>query len=114
MAYSRQVDGKWQKRWEEEKLYRFNPDADNKLYCLEMFSYPSGAQLHVGHWYNYGLADIWARAKKMQGYNLFHPVSYTHLPRRPNASAANASSWPLTLGGGRTAADGTCTSMAAV
>ena len=63
MAYGKHIDEKWQKRWEEEKLYRFDPDKDNKLYCLEMFSYPSGAQLHVGHWYNYGLADIWARAK---------------------------------------------------
>ena len=58
MAYGKHIDEKWQKRWEEEKLYRFDPDKDNKLYCLEMFSYPSGAQLHVGHWYNYGLADI--------------------------------------------------------
>lgn len=76
MAYGKHIDEKWQQRWVEEKLYQFDPDKDNKLYCLEMFSYPSGAQLHVGHWYNYGLADIWARAKKMQGFNLFHPQGF--------------------------------------
>ena len=76
MGYGKHTDEKWQKRWEQEHLYRFDPNKDNKLYCLEMFSYPSGAQLHVGHWYNYGLADIWARAKKMQGYNLFHPQGF--------------------------------------
>ena len=41
-----------------------------------MFSYPSGAKLHVGHWYNYGLSDIWARMKKMQGYEVFQPMGF--------------------------------------
>ncbi|NLK72926.1 MAG: leucine--tRNA ligase, partial [Clostridiales bacterium] len=68
---------KWQKKWEDTKLYKFNKeDTENKLYCLEMFSYPSGANLHVGHWYNYGLTDSWARMKRMQGYNVFHPQGF--------------------------------------
>jgi len=77
MAYSIETDKKWQKRWEETGLYKFDPDAlGRKLYCLEMFSYPSGANLHVGHWYNFGLTDSWARMKRMQGYNVFHPMGF--------------------------------------
>ncbi|SCW43709.1 leucyl-tRNA synthetase [Ruminococcaceae bacterium YRB3002] len=77
MSYSVDIDRKWQKKWEETKLYKFNPDAEGKkLYCLEMFSYPSGANLHLGHWYNYSLTDSWSRMKRMQGYNVFHPMGF--------------------------------------
>lgn len=77
MAYSVEVDRKWQRIWEETGLNRFNPDRiDHKLYVLEMFSYPSGSKLHVGHWFNYSLADSWARMKKMQGYEVFQPMGF--------------------------------------
>lgn len=77
MPYSTDIDRKWQKKWEETGLYKFNPDkVDKKLYCLEMFSYPSGANLHVGHWYNYGLTDSWARMKRLQGYEVFQPMGF--------------------------------------
>ncbi|MEA4845653.1 MAG: leucine--tRNA ligase [Clostridiaceae bacterium] len=77
MSYSKDIDRKWQKKWEETGLYRFHPEnADKKLYCLEMFSYPSGANLHVGHWYNYGPTDSWSRIKRMQGYEVFHPMGF--------------------------------------
>ncbi|HEY8422228.1 MAG TPA: leucine--tRNA ligase [Thermoclostridium sp.] len=77
MAYSTNVDKKWQKKWEETQLYKFDRNKlDKKLYCLEMFSYPSGAKLHVGHWYNFGLTDSWARMKRLQGYNVFHPMGF--------------------------------------
>ncbi|MDI6604904.1 MAG: leucine--tRNA ligase [Thermoanaerobacteraceae bacterium] len=77
MTYSIEIDRKWQKKWEETKLYKFHPEnVDKKLYCLEMFSYPSGAKLHAGHWYNYGPADSWARMKRMQGYEVFHPMGF--------------------------------------
>lgn len=77
MPYSKETDRKWQRRWEETGLYKFNPkNADKKLYCLEMFSYPSGANLHVGHWYNYGPTDSWSRIKRMQGYEVFHPMGF--------------------------------------
>jgi leucyl-tRNA synthetase len=77
MPYSTETDRKWQEKWEKTKLYKFNPEkVDKKLYCLEMFSYPSGANLHVGHWYNYGLTDSWARMKGMQGYEVFHPMGF--------------------------------------
>lgn len=77
MSYSTQIDRKWQKKWEEWGMTRFDPKAPGKkLYCLEMFSYPSAAKLHVGHWYNYALSDSWARLKKMQGYNVFQPMGF--------------------------------------
>lgn len=75
--YNVEVDRKWQKKWEDTKLYSFNPaNADKKLYCMEMFSYPSGANLHVGHWYNFGPTDSWARFKRMQGYEVFQPMGF--------------------------------------
>ena len=58
IKYSVQTDEKWQKKWAEENLYKFDEtNTDKKLYCLEMFSYPSGANLHLGHWYNYAAPD---------------------------------------------------------
>ena len=77
MAYSTDVDRKWQKKWEDTKLYKFDPNKKGeKLYVLEMFSYPSAANLHLGHWYNYSLTDSWSRMKRMQGYNVFHPMGF--------------------------------------
>ena len=71
------IEEKWQKRWEETELYKFDESSDKKkFYVMEMFSYPSGAKLHVGHWYNYGLTDSYARFKRMQGYNVFHPMGF--------------------------------------
>lgn len=77
MAYSTDVDRKWQKKWEDTKLYKYDPNGKGKkLYVLEMFSYPSAANLHLGHWYNYSLTDSWSRMKRMQGYNVFHPMGF--------------------------------------
>lgn len=77
ITYSKEVDTKWQKIWEERELYKFKPDSDKeKVYLMEMFSYPSGAKLHIGHWWNFGLSDIWGRMKRMQGYNVFHPFGF--------------------------------------
>ncbi len=76
MDFSR-IESKWQKKWADTKLYSFNRDrVDKKYYCLEMFSYPSGAKLHAGHWYNYGPADTFARFKRMQGYEVFQPMGF--------------------------------------
>ncbi|MDF2504496.1 leucine--tRNA ligase [Clostridium sp.] len=75
--YSTKIDEKWQKIWEDKKLYKFDEsNTKEKLYVLEMFSYPSGAKLHAGHWFNYGPVDSWARFKKMQGYNIFQPMGF--------------------------------------
>lgn len=73
----KEVEKKWQAKWEATKLNSFNKkNADRKFYCLEMFSYPSGAKLHVGHWYNYGPTDSFARYKKMKGYEVFQPMGF--------------------------------------
>lgn len=77
MAYSKETDEKWQKKWKEEELYKFEPSKiDKKFYTMEMFSYPSGANLHLGHWFNFAPADSYARFKSMQGYNVFHPMGF--------------------------------------
>jgi leucyl-tRNA synthetase len=77
MHYSKETDIKWRKIWEDTNLYKYKPEnIDKKLYCLEMFSYPSGANLHIGHWYNFGLTDSWARMKRMQGNEVFHPMGF--------------------------------------
>ena len=72
-----EIEKKWQKRWEDEKLYSFDTTKrDNKYYVLEMFSYPSGAKLHVGHWYNYGPSDTFARYMRMSGKEVFQPMGF--------------------------------------
>lgn len=73
----KKIESKWQKIWDKEKLYKFNKEnTDKKYYVLEMLPYPSGAKLHVGHWYNYGPSDTFARFKKMQGYEVFQPMGF--------------------------------------
>jgi leucyl-tRNA synthetase len=75
--YSTDVDKKWQSKWEDTAIYKFDPNnPGEKLYVLEMFSYPSGSNLHAGHWFNYGPVDSWARMKRMQGYNVFQPMGF--------------------------------------
>ncbi|MDZ7339014.1 MAG: leucine--tRNA ligase [candidate division KSB1 bacterium] len=77
-SYSfREIEEKWQRRWQETGLYRTDMSkTEKKLYCLVMFLYPSADKLHIGHWYNYGPTDSWARFKRMQGYNVFEPMGY--------------------------------------
>lgn len=71
------IDKKWNKIWQETRLYDFKKDqTDKKYYVLEMFSYPSGAKLHAGHWYNYSLSDSFARFMRMKGYNVFQPMGF--------------------------------------
>ncbi len=73
----KQIEAKWQKYWDDNKIYKFNKDrADKKYYLLEMFSYPSGAKLHLGHWWNFGLSDSFGRFKRMQGYEVFQPMGF--------------------------------------
>ncbi len=73
----KKVEKKWQAVWEKEKLGNFNnKNMDKKYYCLEMFSYPSAAKLHLGHWYNYGPTDSFVRYKKMKGFEVFQPMGF--------------------------------------
>ncbi len=77
MEYSKKTDAKWQKQWKEKNVYKYDMNSQKeKFYTLEMFSYPSGAKLHLGHWFNYAPSDSFARYKKMNGYNVFHPMGF--------------------------------------
>lgn len=77
ILYSAATDLKWQSKWEETGLYHFSEaNIGKKYYLLEMFSYPSGKNLHIGHWWNYALADSFGRFKRMQGWQLFHPPGF--------------------------------------
>lgn len=71
------IEGKWWKHWTETKLYKVDNDTTKpKYYVLDMFPYPSGAGLHVGHPLGYIASDIFARYKRLQGYNVLHPMGY--------------------------------------
>ncbi|NWF90876.1 MAG: leucine--tRNA ligase [Ignavibacteriaceae bacterium] len=72
-----EIEPKWQNFWEKNKTYKTDlSHSGKKLYCLVMFIYPSGAKLHIGHWYNYGPTDSWARYQKLKGKNVFEPMGY--------------------------------------
>ncbi len=73
----RYIEEKWNKIWKKKEINKFDDSKpEKKFYVLEMFSYPSGANLHLGHWYNYGPTDSYARFKKLQGYNVFEPMGF--------------------------------------
>jgi leucyl-tRNA synthetase len=73
----REIEKKWQKYWEENKTFKTTEDdSKRKFYALDMFPYPSGAGLHVGHPEGYTATDILARMKRMQGYNVLHPMGW--------------------------------------
>ncbi|UKS64378.1 leucine--tRNA ligase [Rossellomorea marisflavi] len=73
----KQVETKWQKHWEENKTFKTTEDpGKKKFYALDMFPYPSGAGLHVGHPEGFTATDILSRMKRMQGYNVLHPMGW--------------------------------------
>ena len=72
----KKTEEKWRKYWKENNIYKFDKEKEEKIYQLEMFSYPSGAKLHMGHWYNYSVPDAWGRFKRMTGHNVFNPMGF--------------------------------------
>ena len=78
MAYNfNEIEKKWQQRWRDDRTYRVTENSEKeKFYVLNMFPYPSGAGLHVGHPLGYIASDIYARFKRLQGYNVLNPMGY--------------------------------------
>ncbi len=78
MSFNHQeIEKKWQAYWEENKTFRTPDETEKpKFYALDMFPYPSGAGLHVGHPEGYTATDILSRMKRMQGYNVLHPMGW--------------------------------------
>lgn len=72
-----EIEKKWRQYWRENKIYNVNEDdTKEKYYVLDMFPYPSGSGLHVGHPLGYIASDIYARYKRLKGYNVLHPMGY--------------------------------------
>ncbi len=78
MSYNfKDVEKKWQQHWSMHPYGVVDPkNKGKKYYCLDMFPYPSGSGLHVGHWRGYVLSDVYARMKVLQGYNVLHPMGW--------------------------------------
>ena len=72
-----QIEKKWQEQWQKQPVAKTKPTGSGKkYYCLDMFPYPSGSGLHVGHWRGYVLSDVYARRKWLEGYNVLHPMGW--------------------------------------
>ncbi|MBI3336066.1 leucine--tRNA ligase [Candidatus Peregrinibacteria bacterium] len=77
MYNAQNTEKKWQAAWEEAHVFQFDlKKAPDPFYCLVMFPYPSGAQLHVGHWYQYSIPDSYVRFLRMKGKEVFHPMGF--------------------------------------
>ncbi len=71
----KEVEAKWRNNWEANPI-NVNDGKKPKYYCLDMFPYPSGSGLHVGHWRGYVISDVWSRYKLLQGYYIIHPMGW--------------------------------------
>ena len=78
MEYNhKEIEKRWQQRWKDDQTYAAAVDPSRpKYYVLDMFPYPSGAGLHVGHPLGYIASDIYSRYKRLQGFNVLHPMGY--------------------------------------
>ena len=89
------IEKKWQNKWEKAKVFEVEEDSKKKkYYVLEMYPYPSASGLHIGHAFNYTLADILSRFKIMQGFNVLHPAGYDSFGLPAENAAINAGENP--------------------
>ena len=90
------IEGKWQARWEADRLYEADVDpARPKHYALVMFPYTSG-DLHLGHWWNFALADVHTRYKRMQGFNVLFPPGFDAFGLPAEGAAIKSGTHPYT------------------
>jgi leucyl-tRNA synthetase len=71
-----EIEKKWQIEWEKANIYETKDNEGEKFYCLSMYPYPSGSGLHIGHASNYSITDVFSRFKRMQGFNVLHPMGF--------------------------------------
>ena len=91
----KEIEQKWQEKWEESKIFEVSEDSKKeKYYILEMFPYPSGSGLHMGHALNFVIGDVLARYKIMCGYNVLHPMGYDALGLPAENAAIQAGTHP--------------------
>ncbi|MCK5043849.1 leucine--tRNA ligase [Candidatus Pacearchaeota archaeon] len=90
------IESKWKKKWEEKKIFQVKEKSNaKKFYVLDMFPYPSGAGLHMGHAFVFSLGDIFARFKRLQGFNVLYPIGYDSLGLPAENAAIKAGIHPL-------------------
>jgi len=91
-----QIEKKWQKKWEEGKIFETKEDKKlKKFYLLEMFPYPSASGLHMGHALNYTIGDVFARFKRMNGFNVLYPMGFDALGLPAENAAIKAGEHPM-------------------
>lgn len=99
MVYDfKKIEKKWQNKWEKKKIFQVKESKKKKYYVLEMFPYPSSSGLHMGHVLNYVIGDVFARFKRMNGFNVLYPMGFDGfgLPAENAAIQANKHPKPFT------------------